>query len=35
MTPPTKFYQVVQIILQMWSCDQILVNLAFLREKLS
>ena len=24
MTPPSKFYQVAQIIKYMWSCDQIL-----------
>ena len=30
----TKFYQVIQIILQMRSCDQSLVTLAFLWEKL-
>ena len=27
---PTKFYHLTQIILSMWSCDQILVTLAFL-----
>ena len=31
MTSPTKFYHVTQIILQMWSCDQSLVTLAFLQ----
>ena len=35
MMQPTKFYHLVQIILYMWSCDQSLVNLAFLWEKLS
>ena len=35
MTSPTKFYHVNQIILQMWSCDQSLVTVAFLWEKLS
>ena len=35
MTSPTKFYQVIQIILYMCSCDQSLVTLAFLWEKLS
>ena len=35
MTSPTKFYHVIQIILQMCSYDQILITLAFLREKLS
>ena len=30
-----KFYHVTQIILYMWSCDQILKTLAFLWEKLS
>ena len=32
MTSPTKFYHVTQIIMQMWSYDQSLVTLAFLRE---
>ena len=32
---PTKFYHVIQIILQMCSCDQSLVTVAFLWEKLS
>ena len=35
MTSPTKFYQLVQIILQMRSCDQSSVALAFLWERLS
>ena len=35
VTSPTNFYHVVYIILYMWSCDQSLVNLAFLWEKLS
>ena len=35
ITSPTKFYLVIQIILQMWSCDQSLATLAFLQEKLS
>ena len=30
MTSPTKFYQVTQIILYMWLCDQSLITLAFL-----
>ena len=34
MTLPTKFYHMIQIILEMWPCDQSLVNLAFLREEL-
>ena len=34
-TSPTKYYSVIQIILKMWSCDQSLVTLAFLWEKLS
>ena len=34
MTPPTKFYHVVQIILWMWSYNQSLVTLTFLWEKL-
>ena len=32
---PNKFYSVTHIIMEIWSCDQILVNLAFLKEKLS
>ena len=32
---PINFYHVTQIILQMGSCDQSLVTLSFLREKLS
>ena len=35
MTSPTKFYDVIQIILQVCSCDQSLVTVAFLWEKLS
>ena len=35
MTSPTKFSRLNQIMLQMWSCDQSLVTLAFLSEKLS
>ena len=35
MTSPTKFHQVIQIILQMCSCEQSLVTAAFLWEKLS
>ena len=35
MMSPTKYYQVIQIILQMWPCDQILVTVSFLWEKLS
>ena len=35
MTSQTKFYHVIQIILQMCSCDQSLVNVAFLCETLS
>ena len=35
MTSPTKFYHVIQIILYMCSCDQSLVTVAFLWEKLS
>ena len=31
---PTKFYHVIQILLQMCSCDQSLVAIAFLCEKL-
>ena len=33
--PLTKLYHVIQIILQMWSCKQSLVTLAFLWEKFS
>ena len=29
MTSPTKFCYMTQIMLQMWSCDQSLVTLAF------
>ena len=29
-TSPTKFYDMIQIILQMCSCDQSLVTLVFL-----
>ena len=35
MTSLTKFYHMLQIILQMRSCDQSFVTLAFLWEKLS
>ena len=35
MTSPTNFYHVIQIILWMSSCDQSLVTLTFLWEKLS
>ena len=35
MTLSLKLYHLTQIILQMWSCDQSLVTLAILREKLS
>ena len=35
MTSPAKFCHMTQIILWMWSCDQSLVTLAFLWEKLS
>ena len=35
MTPPTKFYHVTQITLYMRSCDQSLVTVGFLCEKLS
>ena len=31
ITSSTKFYNVTQIILQMWSCDQSLVTLAFVQ----
>ena len=34
MTSPTKFYHLNQIRMQMWSCDQSLVTLTFLLEKL-
>ena len=34
-TSPAKLYHVIQIILQMCSCDQSLVTVAFLWEKLS
>ena len=34
-TSPTKFCHITQIIMWMWSCDQNLVTLAFLQEKLS
>ena len=33
MTSMTKFYHVTEIILQIWSCNQSLVNLAFLWPK--
>ena len=35
MMPPTKFCHMTQIILWLWSCDQSLVTLAFVEEKLS
>ena len=35
ITSPAKLYHVIQIILQMCSCDQSLVTVAFLWEKLS
>ena len=35
MTSPTKIYHVIQIILPMCSCDQSLITVAFLWEKLS
>ena len=35
MTSPTKFYHVIQIIMYICSCEQSLVTLAFLWEKLS
>ena len=35
MTSPSKFCQMTKIILWMWSCDQSLVSLAFVKEKLS
>ena len=35
MTSSAKFYHVTGIILEMWSCDQSLLTLAFLWEKLS
>ena len=35
MTSRTKFYQMIQIILQLCSCDQSLVTQAFLWKKLS
>ena len=34
MTSPTKFCHMAHIILWMWSCDQGLVTLAFVKEKL-
>ena len=34
-TSPAKFCHITQIIMWMWSCDQNLVTLAFLQEKLS
>ena len=33
MTSTTKFYRRIQITLPIWSCDQSLVTLGFLREK--
>ena len=35
MTSPAKFYHVIQFILYMCSCDQILLTVAFLWDKLS
>ena len=35
MTSPTKFCNMTEIILWMWSCDQSLVTLTFVQEKLS
>ena len=35
MTSPTKFCRMTQIILWMWSYDQSLVTLAFVKGKLS
>ena len=35
MTSPTTFFHVAQIALEMWLCDQILVTLTFIWEKLS
>ena len=35
MTSPTKFYHLIHITLEICSCDQSLVTLAFLWEKLS
>ena len=35
MASPGKFFHVAEIILQKWSCDQSLVTLAFLSQKLS
>ena len=35
MMSPAKFCQVTQIVLQMWSCGQVLITLGFLRENLS
>ena len=35
MTSPTKFYDIIQIILLICSCDESLVALVFLWEKLS
>ena len=34
MASPTKFCLMTQIILWMWSCDQILVTLEFVKETL-
>ena len=34
MMSPETFYDMIQIILYMWSCDQSLVTVAFLWEKL-
>ena len=35
MTSPTKFCHMAQIILWIWSCDQSVVTLAFVLEKIS
>ena len=35
MTPPINLHHVTQVLLQMGSCDQNLITLIFLGEKLS
>ena len=35
MTPPINLHHVTQVLLQMGSCDQNLITLTFLGEKLS
>ena len=35
MTPPINLHHVTQVLLQMGSCDQNLITLTFLAEKLS